>query len=392
MKLRGVTVVPLLLAFAVHADAIDSTIDAHSDSPFNVPAHINGVELQSITGWFANLYPWRYVPSLATVYPVPRLWTPKGFQSPAAIREQTWLLDRYGSGADVLEYNPNPAYPDHNQWLGTYFRNGHRPFFLLYEHMNGTRYLPESGPKNMDFAYNQQVFRSDIDFMVRNVVVPHRDRYVTHNGRAVIFMWAPSQLKGDLATLLDEARAKYPVMFIGSPNLMGIPTDAQVLRNLAAFDGFMEYALVATDYSTMVDTYRANSARWRSMIDRFSAENGRRYLFIPTFQAAFDDSRMDPPRGNPQMYPTSRADLYRHAAAIKSFMGTAYDALGPFVVFSELYEGGAVIESECLPQTEDRPGRFVGCGTARLGILRSFFGPANAGGPEVDAHVPRDPP
>lgn len=374
MNLRSLTVVPLLLAFAVHAAAIDSNIDSNSDLPRGVPPQVNGVELQSIAGWFANIYPWRYIPILATVYPVARLWTPKGFQSPAAIREQNELLDRYGSGADVLEYNVNPVYPDHNQWLTTYFRNGRRPFFLLYEHINGTRYLPESGPKNMDLAFNRQVFRGDIDFMVRNVVVPYADRYVTHNGRAVIYMWAPSQLKGDLASLLDEARAKYPVMFIGSPNLMGIPTDAQVLRNLAAFDGYMEYALVAGNYSTMVDTYRANSARWRLTIDRFSKENGKRYLFIPTFQSAFDDSRMDPPRGNPQMYPTSRADLYRHAAAIKSFMGTAYDALGPFVVFSELYEGAAVIESECLPQTEDRPGRYVGCGTARLGIVNSFFG------------------
>jgi hypothetical protein len=374
MNLRSLTVVPMLLAFAVHADAIDPTIDSNADPPRSVPSQIDGVELESISGWFANIYPWRYIPSLATVYPVARLWTPKGFQSPAAVREQNALLDRYGSGADVLEYNPNPAYPDHNQWLATYFRNGRRPFFLLYEHINGTRYLPESGPKNMDLAYNRQVFRGDVDFMVRNVIVPYADRYVTHNRRAVIYMWAPSQLKGDLASLLDEARAKYPVMFIGSPNLMGMPTDAQVLKNLAAFDGFMEYALVAADYSTMVDTYRANSARWRLTIDRFSKDNGKRYFFIPTFQSAFDDSRWDPPRGNPQMYPTSRADLFRHAAAIKSFMGTAYDPFGPFVVFSELYEGGAVIESECLPQTEDRPGRYVGCGTARLGILNSFFG------------------
>jgi hypothetical protein len=56
-----------------------------------------------------------------------------------------------------------------------------------------------------------------------------------------------------------------------------------------------------------------------------------------------------------------------------------------------LYEGGAVIESECLPQTEDRPGRFVGCGTARLSILKSFFGSVNPGLGD-DARVPRDPP
>ena len=373
MNFRSVTVVLLLLAFAVHADAIDANIDSNSDPQHNVPSQINGVEIQSITGWFANIYPWRYIPSQSTVYPVPRLWTPKGYQSPAAIREQNLLLDRYGSGADVLEYNPNPAYPDHNQWLSTYFRNGRRPFFLLYEHINGTRYLPEHGPKNVDVAYNRQVFRSDIDFMVRNVILPYSDRYVIHDGRAVIFMWSPLQMVGDLASLLDEARGRYPVMFIGSPSVMGIPTDPQILRNLAAFDGFLEYALVADDYVKMMSTYRDGSARWRFTIDRFSHENGRKYLFIPTFQAAFDDSRVDPPRSNPQMYPRTRADLLRHAAAIKADMGTFYDHLGPFVVFSEFYEGGAVIESECLPQTRDLPNRYVGCGTARLEILNTFF-------------------
>jgi hypothetical protein len=369
MNFRSITVLTLLVVCAVRIRAVDS----NSDIQPNLPPRVDGVELMSITGWFANLYPWRYIPSLATVYPVPRLWTPKGYQSPAAVREQNALLDRFGSGADVLEYNPNPAYPDHNQWLSSYFRNGHRPFFLLYEHINGTRYEPEHGPKDMDDAYNRQVFRSDIDFMVRHVILPYSDRYVTHDGRAVIFMWAPSQLRGDVASLLDEVRAKYPVMFIGSPNLMGIPTDAQVLRNLAAFDGFMEYALVADDYMKMVNTYRDASARWRLMIDRLSNETGRKYFFVPTFQAAFDDSRMDPPRGNPQMYPRTRADLLRHAAAIKMDMGTAYDRLGPFVVFSEFYEGGAVIESECLPQTRDLPNRYVGCGTGRLDILNSFF-------------------
>jgi hypothetical protein len=369
MTFRSLTVVTLLVVCGARTSALDSTSDVQP----NLPSRVDGVELQSITGWFANLYPWRYIPSQATVFPVPRLWTPKGYQSPAAVREQSALLDRFGSGADVLEYNPNPEYPDHNQWLSTYFRNGRRPFFLLYEHINGTRYVPEHGAKNMDVAYNRQVFRSDIDFMVRNVILPYRDRYVTHDGRAVIFMWSPSQMHGDLASLLDEVREKYPVMFIGSPSLMGIPPDAHVLRNLAAFDGFMEYGMVADDYMKMVNTYREASARWRRMIDQFSQENGRKYLFIPTFQAAFDDSRVDPPRSNPQMYPRTRADLFRHAAAIKADMGVAYDHLGPFVVFSEFYEGAAVIESECLPQTRDLPNRYVGCGTARLEILNTFF-------------------
>ena len=368
MNVRSITVLALLVVFATRARAIDFSF------PRDVPLRVDGIELLSISGWFANLYPWRYIPNQATVYPVARLWTPKGYQSPAAVREQNELLDEYGSGADVLEYNPNPVYPDHNHWLSTYFRNGRRPFFLLYEHINGTRYKPESGPKNIDVAYNREVFRVDIDFMVRHVILPYRDRYVTHNGRALIYMWSPSQLHGDLASLLDELRAKYPVMFIASPSLMAIPTDTQVLRNLAAFDGFMEYALVADDYMTMVNTYRANSVRWRLTIDQFSKQTRRKYVFIPTFQAAFDDSRVYPPRANPQMYPRSRGDLMVHAAAIQSSRGTTYDRLGPFVVFSEFYEGGAVIESECLPQTADRPDRYVGCGTARLEILKQYFG------------------
>src|SRR4029450_6778103 len=96
MNLRGLTVVPLLLALAVHADAVDSNIEFNSDLP-PMPSQINGVELQSITGWFANLYPWRYIPSMATVYPVARLWTPKGYQSPAARSEER----RVGKSVDL---------------------------------------------------------------------------------------------------------------------------------------------------------------------------------------------------------------------------------------------------------------------------------------------------
>jgi hypothetical protein len=360
----------LLLLFARSAPAIDSD----SGTSRNIPARIDGVEIETISGWFANLYPWRYTPYDATVYPVPRLWTPMAFQSPHAVTEQNRLLDEYGSGADVLEYNVNPAYPDHNHWLSTYFRNGSRPFFLAYEHVYGTRYMPADGPKNMDLAINQQIFRADIDFILRNVVLPFRDRYVTHRGRAVIYLWSTVQMEGDFASLLDQMRAKYPVMFIGSINILGMPSDPKVVRNLQALDGFMEYALVTNDYTRMVDGYRESSARWRLAINRFERETGKKYLFIPTFQAAYDDSRLIPPRNNPPMYPKTRAEVIRHASAVKSYMGTTYDRLGPFVVFSELAEGAAVIESECRPETMDREDRYVGCGTARLEIVKQFFG------------------
>src|SRR3989344_2495596 len=37
---------------------------------------INGVELSTIRGWLANIYPWEYDPKQSTVHPVARLWTP----------------------------------------------------------------------------------------------------------------------------------------------------------------------------------------------------------------------------------------------------------------------------------------------------------------------------
>ena len=48
----------------------------------------------------------------------------------------------FWGGAVVLEYNPNPAIRDHNYWLSTNFASGCGPFFLLYEHINGTRFIP----------------------------------------------------------------------------------------------------------------------------------------------------------------------------------------------------------------------------------------------------------
>src|SRR5215468_2766012 len=113
-----------------------------------IPARINGIEIGEIHGWFANIYPWKYLPNLSTVYPVRALWgRPNDYQSPADINSQNQLLDEYGSGADVLEYSANPVAPDHNQWLRTYFTNGHRPFFVAYEHVFGTTLIPADGAK-----------------------------------------------------------------------------------------------------------------------------------------------------------------------------------------------------------------------------------------------------
>jgi hypothetical protein len=340
-----------------------------------IPALAGGIDIEGIHGWFANIYPWKYVPNLSTVYPVRSLWArPNDYQSPADIARQNELLKQYGSGADVLEYSANPDAPDHNQWLRTYFTNGTRPFFVAYEHVFGTRFIPDNGAKDMNVRYNRIAFKNDIDSIYRNVIVPFQQRYVTYRGRAVIYLWAASAMYGDFASLLDEIRAEYPVAFIGSVGLMQLPSDPAVLKNFMALDGFMEYGLYAPSYDIMTATYTQNSGRWRRVIRGFQAATGRKYLFIPTFQAAFDNSKFTGGDGIPPMYPVSRAEAMHHAEVIKQEFGTAYDPLGPFVVFSELIEGAAVIESQCISDTLDKRDRWVGCGTGRLEILKQFFG------------------
>jgi len=74
------------------------------------------------------------------------------------------------------------------------------------------------------------------------------------------------------------------------------------------------------------------------------------------------------------MYARGINEVKYHAEMIRNGMGNIYDLAGPFVVYSELPEGAAVIESQCRPDTLDRPGRWVGCGTARLQILKEYFG------------------
>jgi hypothetical protein len=368
-RVGGVLLLGLLCTRGV--PAINSVSPPPGGPP--IPPLAGGVEIEGIHGWFANIYPWKYLPSVSTVCPVRSLWgRPNDYQSPADIARQNALLEEYGSGADVLQYSANPDAPDHNQWMRTYFTNGDRPFFVAYEHVFGTRLIPDNGAKDMNIPYNRIGFKNDIDTIYRNVVIPFQRRYVTYHGRAVIFLWAASAMYGDFASLLDEIRAEYPVAFIGSVGLMQLPSDASALRNFSALDGFMEYGLYSPSYDMMTATYAQNSGRWRRIIRSFQAATGRKYRFIPTFQAAFDNSKYT--EGFPPMYPSDRAEVVHHAEVIKQEFATAYDPLGPFVVFSELIEGAAVIESQCISDTLDKRDRWVGCGTGRLQILKEFFG------------------
>jgi hypothetical protein len=149
--------------------------------------------MEQIHGWFANIYPWKYFPMLSTVFPVRSLWgRPNDYQSAADIAAQNRLLAEYGSGAD-----------------------SDRPFFVAYEHVFGTRLIPVNGAKDMNVRYNREAFKTDIDAIVRDVIIPFEHRYVTSHG---------------------------------------LQTDPSVLRNFMALDGFMEYGLYAASYDEMTAT------------------------------------------------------------------------------------------------------------------------------------------
>ena len=84
----------------------------------------------------------------------------------------------------------------------------------------------------MNLEYNRQVFREDIAFIYNNIVRRYPARYVTIDGRAVIYMWSSSQMRGDFASLLDEVKAKYPVAFIGSEGIWGPPSDPEDIKRV----------------------------------------------------------------------------------------------------------------------------------------------------------------
>ncbi len=351
---------------------------------------IEGVELKNIDGWFANRYPWMNIPRWQTVQPVPRLSTPGRNPSPAQIMEQDRQLNFYGSGADILEFNVCPGNQDYNQWLSNYLGdNSSRPFFVLYEHVNGNcNYVEFNGPKDMDLPLNRKAFLDDIGFIFRNVILPNEHRYVTVNGRAAIFMWSVIQMEGDFASLLEEVKSKYPVFFIGSVNILEIPFlnpsnyegFHQFMSTLRALDGFMEYATGAGTYQKMISGYRDGLRGLHRLINQFKEQTGRSYLVFPTFQFAFDDTKY-PGRKGPPLYPSSRGEVESYASWMRSAKTTVdpelgrpiFDDVPVFAVYDELFEGAAVIESLCT-RSQSQGYRWVGCGTARLEILQKYFG------------------
>jgi hypothetical protein len=229
----------------------------------SIPDRVDGQEINNIYGWWAAIYPnWPFVPSMATVWPVASLWTPSRVwddlnpQSPAQLRLSAAQLGAYGSSVDILEFNPNPEYPDFVQWKQGYFAqiaSLGRAFMLGYEHINGTRMRPAGvsaqGAQFFDMSdpYNRAVFTEDIDFMFREVILPYSDYYVTSNGRAVIYLWNTENMRGDFGSLLREIKARYPVFFIGSEWHKPHEDSADEMGRFDAMDGFMAYSVPDPD-------------------------------------------------------------------------------------------------------------------------------------------------
>ena len=58
----------------------------------NIPQTINGVDLATIPGWWANLYPWEFLPEQSPVHPILELFTPYQNQSVNQIIYQEQIL------------------------------------------------------------------------------------------------------------------------------------------------------------------------------------------------------------------------------------------------------------------------------------------------------------
>ena len=367
----------------------------------SIPARVDGQEISNIYGWWAAIYPnWPFVPTQSSVWPAPQFWTPSSWeaivpQSPAQIRLSAAQLTAYGSAVDILEFNPNPDYQDFVLWKQGYLsqldRLG-RAFILGYEHINGTRMHPmaalgKKGTLQFDMSdpFNRAQFTQDVDFMFREVIAPSIDYYVTMNGRAVIYLWNTENMRGDFGGLLNEIKARYPIAFIGSETHKPDESDPAAMGRFDAMDGFMAYSVLDPgnegDYGRAMNEQYWSSVVFRDYLRAYEAAHPGKYrLFIPTFQSAFDDSHY-PGRsgadGKPltaPMYPKSRDELFGAAQALKTSIAQLhiYDSYGPMVVYNELFEGGAVIESQTYAAP---PAQYHGFGLDRLSVVKQFFAP-----------------
>ena len=384
MAKRTVILVALLVAM------LPALVSSQSALP---PREIQGVEITKVEGWLAIQYFWKYDPETSTVHPPEWLHEPWEFQTPTQVKWQTEIAVRYGSGADIVEFNPNLDHSDYNQILSTYLTDcnpedgngaGGRAFMILLEHVFGTKFVvDEYGRADMSLEVNRQIFEGYIDFVWQNIIWPCRGRYLSWEKKALIYLWSMGDMTGDVPSLFDKMRAKYPIAFIGSLNIMYLETDEslEAVRSFQALNGFLEYIhypVLATPeekdkhriaYSRMVGLYLKNSLILRIQIGEWEERFKKKYLYFGSMTFAFDDTKVPERKGlHLPMYPLNEKEVRDFAEIIKRRGGKVASKM------NEYAEGDAVGLQKCLPETMDTPDRFVGCGSKRLEILAEYFG------------------
>jgi hypothetical protein len=330
-------------------------------------------------------YPiWVYQPEFSTVYSIRRV--PGVPADKRIIQEQNDELEDYGIEVDILQFNPNPEYPDWELYQDNYLAvPSTRPFFVLYENHFGTRYYFDRrdlkrGIYSVDLSlpHNREVLFEDLRIILERFVLPHDSRYLTCEGRALVYFWA-SQIFRNAKPVLQEAKRMFPLFLLGAEDPFHISPLDDAVQRVSALDGVMPYALYRAGwyvgkYDVMRDEYFWQMIWWAQFL-RKHAPNAK---LFGTLQVAFDDSKV-PGSRRPPMYPDSVDAVCRLASIIRtSTMGNT--DLGFVVdgavhaVYDEYYEGAAIERSFPPPLGASHYRiRSALSGTVRLEIMREYL-------------------
>jgi len=329
------------------------------------------LELDSLVVMTSRYPHWIYFPEHATVRSVRKsAGDSAGLE---VIRKQNRELNKYGIKVDLLSFKPPFDLKQHRKnFLAV---NSNRPFLLLYEHTTN-RYSWSGNFIDMRRKRNANIFFEDLEFMFEEIIIPFRKRYVTMNGKALIYMWASPVMK-NFAPVLKKAKKKYPVAIIGGERPFRIPRKNDDIRRVKELAAVMPYMTRKDSYRTMSKEYRLAAREWRSFLNR--AAPGTR-LFA-TYVIAFDKRLVRDPSASPApMYPTVKQAI-NHAKRIRSIVGGVFDGVVNVTSYDEYYEGAAIEQS--LPPKEFDPRLPKGflyrgrmnrlSGTKRLEVIRDYL-------------------
>ncbi len=352
------------------------------------PERINGIEFNSLRKpiVMTSRYPnWDYRPERSTIIPIRGI--PGQPPNHQIIRDQNDELNRFNIDVDVVQFNPNPDSTDLQRMNSVYLpTQKHRPFYLLYEHHFGTRFMWKiiNGERrfvDLGNPRNRTVFFQDIELMFNNIIIPHQNHYLTFDGRAAIFMWATPVFR-NAAPVFIEAKKRYPIFFIGGEDPYYFPKRPDAIKRVLALDAIMPYGTNRAGryvgrYNQMIDDYIWYLFIWALKLKGYDALHIK---LFSTVMFAFDHTRA-PERRLPAFYPNSIDDVVRLCSILQSFMAVRGTGMygkpdpGIHVVYDELFEGSAIEQS--FPPHKGEPNweiRTELSGLARLDVIKEYFG------------------